>query len=535
MTLTSKQLDDALARLGEFTRRAPGLADELAASRAEFLGASAPLPGSDDERLARRRHMEWFLLERPSASMGGVPLEVALHGERGDELREALGEQALAALVSSRCGIFTVTGVRPGEGLWVRDLVAFGEYPLKEADGSHALEVEDLIVGRLFAVGGELHRLSPAAGTWRNAALLAALTADLERARAGLRGVPRLSQLELESMFWGEERARRRAVLQRARSVLLAGGLSAGDVRDVFDRLRAAPLDVAHPTPGGGDELGAILDQLAIETEIDIAEARVALLAAWPVLRLPAPSAPEVDVAKAMAEFDRGRDAGRDLEELFDELEAQLRLKAEDEPAESHLAPDFPGVVGAMVEEFLWEAETVQGPDVAAAHGCLRELSRFGASIGLFEELGSRQLLAFAAVWLPERGGLSSGGDAAQILSSLRAFCEWTERHHEHPLAAVFEESIAPLENSLPRVIEANRASTPAAPDQGELFEFVSAAGDRATLLDPRGREQEHLLPAGVCEHLRSGDRLRGLRAEGERLTLFCCYPAECAVLGKSL
>ena len=65
-------------------------------------------------------------------------------------------------------------------------------------------------------------------------------------------------------MFWGGERARQRAVLDRARSVLLAAGLAPDDVRDIFDHLRTAPFDSQRAMPGGGDALGAVLDTLDV-------------------------------------------------------------------------------------------------------------------------------------------------------------------------------------------------------------------------------------------------------------------------------
>lgn len=552
MTLEPKQLEEALSGLAVLWQRTQGLRDELATSRSEFVERSGVLPGSEGQVLAQRRHLEWFLLERPSSVLGGVPIEVALHGGSDENPRELFGEQALAALVGSRCGVFEVTGVRTGEGVWLRDLLAFGEYPLQEVDGSLALQVGDLVVGRVFPVGAELYRLSTAAGTWRNPELLIALRSDLEQARSARRGVQRLSQVELESMFWGDDQRHRELALQRARSVLLAAGLPTADVEDIFEHLRGTPYQPERQLPGGGDAVGAVLDQLAFETDLDLGQARAALLEVWPVLSkgqssaeqdLPEDSAPgestssqatvtpSVDVATAMASFDEGRTAGQDLGQLFDQLERELDLSSEGESEAEEPAPDFPGVVGAMVEEFLWETANEAGQAAADQHTRLRELSRFGASIGVFEEFGGRELLSFAAVWLPEWGALSTAQEAREMLASLQAFCSWTEERHEHLLGAAFEERIAPLAESLPRVIEANRARTAADPTAGDVFEYVSGEGRSAQIQISVGGPRSVRVPEALTAHLQPGDRVRGAcDAEGE-LSVYCCYPAECAEL----
>lgn len=534
MTIAPNQLDDALQALAAIAGTTPGLSDELAATGAAFLGRSGPRPGSDDEVLTRRRHLEWFLLERPSSALGGVPIEVLMHGGLETEQRELPPEDLIAALVSSHCGIFQVTGVRSGEGVWLRDMLAYGEYPLQEVEGSLALEEGDLVVGRVFPIGAELYRMSAAAGMWRNPELVAALGADLERVRSQRRGVQRLSQEELETMFWGDAKRNREASVQRARAVLTSAGLSRVDIEDIFTHLRTTPYDPARRLPGGGDAVGAVLDHLAFDTEVDLGHARAALLEVWPALSAPpvaAPTSEEIDVARAIAKFDQGRTEGRDLEDLFNELESELQIEDGEAEDDTSPAPDFPGVVGAMVEEFLWEIANEEGAEVATGHESLRELSRFGASIGLFEELGSRELLSFTAVWLPEWGGMQSAAEAQAMLGSLRAFCAWSEDRHEHPLATAFDDEIAPLEQSLPRIVEANRCRVRAEPTSGELYEYVAGAAGQAEIQDGAGGLHTSRVPAAITEHLRAGDRLRGVRKADGEFTVYCCYPAECASL----
>src|SRR6185503_8109201 len=92
-----------------------------------------------------------------------------------------------------------------------------------------------------------------------------------------------------------------------------------------------------------------------------------------------------IDAARALAEFERKRKAGLPLDDVFDELERELALDEDEnenegdadaadvddgDPDDSDAgeravpkgdadevspAPDFPGVVSAMITEFLWE------------------------------------------------------------------------------------------------------------------------------------------------------------------------------------
>ena len=492
--------------------------------------------GGPEEALAARRAVEHFLLERHSSALEGVPVELAAHGALGapEDLPE---EELLRALVGSFSGVFEVTDVRPGEGLWVRDLLAFGEHPVAEAEGSRALAAGDVLVGRLFPLEAGLHRISHAAGVFRNRELVEALTRDLERARQGKRGVLRLSQAELETMFWGRAaEVEREHVLARARQVLVEGGLADGEVELVFARLAAAPAAPRGVAPGVGDALGEILAGLAFSSEVDLGAARRALLEAWPRLASPErPAGPKhrrsADVREAIAAFDRGRSEGRELEELFEKLERDLDIE-QDEPVEVEPAPDFPGVVGAMVDEFLWDIEREHGRARAEPFAILRKLSDFGGSIGVFEELGARQLLSFATIWLPEWGELGGADDAHSVLAALRAFSGWCEERQEVPLREVYERELAPLESSLPRIAEANLARRPSEEaSAGEVFLVREAGAAELRVQDSTGAELTVAADPALAVHLRPGDHLRASAGEDGALTVHCCYPPECAAL----
>src|SRR5439155_8854187 len=118
---------------------------EFEHSRTEFFAAPEVAVGG------QRRHLEWFLLERPSASLGGVPAQV---------WRDSWGAEFGAypelthSLLESIPGAFEVTSVVIGEGLWVRDLFTLGEHPVVEDQADTELAVGDLLVGRLFPLHG---------------------------------------------------------------------------------------------------------------------------------------------------------------------------------------------------------------------------------------------------------------------------------------------------------------------------------------------------------------------------------------------
>ena len=105
MTPEPEPIDAALEALRRVACARPGVAHELELSRGEFFGGDEPQAPRAVALPAARRHLEWFLLERPSAALGGVPVEWAL--QRVDEIDAPDLEQAgLRALLSSRCGVF---------------------------------------------------------------------------------------------------------------------------------------------------------------------------------------------------------------------------------------------------------------------------------------------------------------------------------------------------------------------------------------------------------------------------------------------
>ncbi|HEX6882557.1 MAG TPA: hypothetical protein VF530_04195 [Planctomycetota bacterium] len=489
----------------------PALRAEFAGSRGDFFARpeAAALPG------AELRLLEWFLLERPSATLGAVPL--VAFATPGTE--PELSAELRAALLGSLPGAFEVTSAGEADGSWVRDLFTQGELPLVAAEGAAPLAAGDVLVGRLFPVGDGTFVPSSAASVYRSPELLRAVRADLAAMRRARRGVLRIQQLELEHLFHGLApalAANPSASVERVDPgpALRALGLEEHTVTSILANLRAGA--------GGQDAVTEILNQLAFETPVDLRKAREILLDAWLAER-PAAAPPELraDARAALAAFDRGRAEGKDLELLFRELERDLGLEDEPEEEDEAGVPDFPGVVGAMVEEFLWDVEREQGGARARGLAPLRKLGEYAQDIGVFEDLGRLRLLDFSARWLLDETGLA-GPELGAVLDALAEFCAWAEERHELPLAREFGTPLAALRQSVPRLAAARAGLSRAA--GGELFAVVALRGERVELRSLEGAPLALPVPAELRAHLRVGD---WLRLAGEGRGIAAVYPAE--------
>jgi hypothetical protein len=540
-------LDDFFERAATLIEADPTWRSELAASRREFFPGRA---SSAADAGSRRRHLEWFLLERTDAHGPELALERALRAW-APELAEDDGVWT-TALRESHVGVLEVTGVRPGEGLWLRDLGGRGEFPVAEDAASRVVEVGDLFAGRLFPIGGGVYRLSSGSAYHRDARMLEALRADFERARTERRGVLRVGQREIESLFFGGGPAGSADPVEDARRLLLDAGVEPDVVGGFLEELAQAPYDEGRLVHGAQDALSVILDELAFDSDVDIDAARSALLAAWARLAhagpgsgpslAPAPSPdraaqPSADVARAVARFEERRRAGEPIAPLLEELERELALEGPSTAdTDGDPTPDFPGVVGAVVEEFLWELSAREGPDAAVSHANLRDLGRATEHIGVFENLRARDLLVYAGWWLPENDVLGGADDARARMGSLAVFCRWAEAEHDVDLHAQFHATLALLGVTLPRVAEANQRRTRGARrDEGTLYEIQQIVGGALRIRTRSGQELEAEVEPDLAEWLVAGDWIRGtVRADG-RLAAYCCYPPEVAELSRSV
>jgi hypothetical protein len=542
MSFDTDDIDQAFERFETLIREDPLLARELEESAHVFFarGFDPRLYAQDD--LARRRHLEWFLLERVSPGIQGMAIE-----RLAERLPADSGGDALARLlVTSHAGVFEVTGVDAGSGVWMRDLASQGEYPVIEPRASAVLERGDLIAGRLFPIGDGLHGVSRAAAFFRNSNLLEALRADLARAREGRRGSLRVSQSEIETMFYGKDMGQAPAdPVGEARALLLEGGVERGRVDEWFEVLADVPFERTKILLGADDVLGTILDELAFESGVDLEAARRALIHAWESLSTKGPGIgaslkpaaaprssrdPDGDIARLIAKLEDNRKSGAPLGPVLEELESTLEHEPDGEAADGAdlAAPDFPGVVGAMIDEFLWETGRESGAARESELERVKSFGRFAQNVGVFENLGVSDLLAYTCWWLEEHDELRNADEARAQLAALQAFCRWAEDVHEVPLFTAFKAHFSALASSLPRIVEANRRRTRTADRvQGELYEIVNVEGSASVVRDRRGNETDAEIEPSLAEWLRPEDRVRARRLDDGRLAVYCCFPPE--------
>jgi len=490
-----------------------------------------------DARVARtaqaeRRHLEWFLLERPSEVLAGIPALVWQEAWRAS-LPEPAAE-LVAAFLESLPGAFEVTSLVQGEGLWVRDLFTQGEHPVVEARATATLAAGDLLVGRLFPIGGGAYLLSPAVTVFRNLELVTAVRRDLEGMRRARRGVLRIQQLELEHLFHTgalveQPRATPAEGRARARAALLELGLGERAIDGVLARLARGAREA------DGRTVSEVLSELAFETPVELSSARLVLAELWDVERgalagEAGASGSTHDARAALAAFDAGRAQGQDLEALFRELERDLGLDEEldGDDEEDPVAPDFPGVVGAMVEEFLWETEREQGVARARAFDSLRLFGGYAAELGMFEELGVAHLLDFSARWVLDESHLDSPEEVATLLEALACFCRWSEERHDLPLWKLFGATLAALQSSVPRHVRLRRAA-PRGSGRG-AFVVHALDGERVQLRARSGEERSLAVSPEQRAHLVVGDLVR-VAGRGAEAAVGAGYPAEVAAL----
>lgn len=559
-----RPIETGLALLRDLVAEDPRLEDEFAATRSLFQQGQTAERSDAERSASNRRHLEWFLLERPSTALGGVPVEVLREEliERADED----GERLAAILLSSQAGAFEVGSVDPGQGIWVSDLFSGGHQPLEEPPHIGDVRPGDLFVGRVYRIepraggrdGGDasgLLRLSTAAARFRNDTLVRALRQDVERSRASRRGVLRIQQIELERLFFSDPDGSDAPVaatvapfspLAAARDGLRAIGLPEPDVVAALAALR----DAAVRTPERSDVVTGILNTWAFDTEIDLGEGQRILAGLWKALvhaeatRATAPAAPQADVPAAPAadeieneerarrraalgKFDSGRAAGESMDALFARLERDLGLAEEHEVDPGDATPDFPGVVSAMIEEYLWDARRTGAPrDLTERDArALRPFAHYGGEIGVFENLGLRELVDYCGRWLLDERALGDAEHAREAIEALGRFCRWTEEQHGHPLWTPFAEAWEALLEDVPRLFGVRAACSQRA--DAAPFEIESIEGDalrvRSFNDDPIDRVR---LDASLAKGLRPGDIVHLAAGADAEARLVACYPA---------
>ncbi len=542
-------LETRFSNLERRMRAEPDLQADFLSSRREFFPARHDDRVIDRNDAARRRHLEWFLFERVNPAWDRLGIEHLI-----ERLGEAAGfddEMEQHALMHSFAGMFEVASIGDDSVLWLSDLSSQGEFPVLPPPSGVEIRAGDLIAGRLFPALDGAYLLSSAALHHRNPELVRALRSDMERARSSRRGMVRVSQRELERMFFAAGASGAPAdPIGEARAFLLNSGVERDEIEAWFEELAETPFAPETLRIGVDGALAPMLDNLAFDSEVDLEAARRALLFAWEALGergagvgasvkpTAPPSAPvrrTRDVAQAVAAFEEKRKSGTPLDQVFADLETELAIDDEASDEDLDAAPDFPGVVGAMITEFLWETEQTQGAARAAELRPIESFGRYAHQIGVFENLSERDLLSYAAWWLPESDELKNADDARSTLAALGTFCQWSDETQELALRPIYDAMAGGLRSSLPRIVEANRRRTRSTEkSEGELFEVLTV--DRGTLRvrDRKHVEHEVAVDDDLTTWLAVGDRLRAHRHADGRIAVYCCYPPEARGLEQS-
>lgn len=540
--LTPQLIDLGHETLFRLAREDARIEAEFAESAAEFFG--------DESRVAKdpvgalleaRRHQEWFLFERPCRALGGVPSEKLLGAWREGLAETPDPEELEVALLESQAGVFAVRQVGDSGEAWIEDLGNLAEHVLAANPEAPPLAPGDLLVGRLHPSRAGAVVASPAAGVFRAPELLAAVEADLaSRREQGGSARLRFDQASLEKAFYSQgppapqepaesSAADPAAALEAARAFLAEARLEPAQIEDLLAQLRKAPLDPTRWTLGTEDTLGEILDRLAFETDLDLTRARAVLGAAWHALRMEVDdrkSAPK-DVRAALADFDRGRAEGRDVQALLDDLERDLGLEDEPDSEEDTGPPALGGVVEALVAEFRWEQESQpEGqrlrPDALAA---LDHLCAFGEAFEQPEELDGEALRRLLCFWAPERR--LAPDEVEALLEALEAFCPWADAEQDLAVASTWND-LRGLRADLVRVLSLNAGHPPALDAQGALFEVLEAEDPRGLpgllVSEDGGLPQRVETEPRAFHAARAGDLLRGALT-GATLRVYTAYP----------
>ena len=550
------------------------------------------------------RFREWFLLERHSPTLMGAPLDRLIDPWRGSEegfqehvepllqasftgifeVGEVLADQGAWLRDVSGFGEYALADPESSRQIQPGDLLVGRLFPLP---GSLHLASGQAIWLRNPALTQALERdLSKARQEQRNilhidAPELEAMffsthwpnTASTAFNQAGHASETESAQARAQETDPQPADLAKKAV-QAAHSFLSGVGWSAAQVEALFDRLRADPWSVDRITSTPGDPVGMALEQIAFESDADLTVARQTLTTAWQAfavladqgagasastpkpgsakIRRQAPSAqedsqPNLDPDSAEARraalerFDAARASGGDLEAQLAALEQDLGLAPDPPEPDTEVAPDFPGVVAAMIEEWRWDRQRLGLPKLA---GDLGPFEAYCEKIGRFEALNPREVLSFVCFWGLEKRVWSDARTAQDCMVALSAFCGWASEEHGLEFAGALESTLQGLTTHLPRAVEltnewahAGRAKDGDAHEPGQLLRVPDSGWERdwddsktrlhLPWLDRAGQTVTVELATELLEQLAPGDAMRARIGLGGQAEILCFYPPE--------
>lgn len=368
--LEADDIGGLLARLMEGVRDNPTLTAEVRRAEREFFQANPKALREDPRGLHRFR--EWFLLERESDVLGGIPVDLL-----------PMSEAERESLEDSLVGVFLVSGSNSGEYVVV-DLQGEATHDITQVDNL-PLNPGDLIIGRLFDGPLDVFMTSTAMACQRAAKdLAAAFTRDVR----ALSLDRRLTQSEIEHLLF-RSRAKTQQPAEPAppsvplehleadlEKCLEEGGI---DVEELSATAISASLS-GLPRPGL--VVDPLLEKIAFDSAVDLKRAQRIMLQIWEHRNAhprpdPAPQAERSETkatepsapppedpghpdepagkglgASILARIEAGMEKGEDLENLFtnaDEMvgEPDLENPDQEQTVEGNLRP--------LITEYLWE------------------------------------------------------------------------------------------------------------------------------------------------------------------------------------
>lgn len=537
MTVTHKELDLGMSLFLELIQADPSLAPDVASARAEYFPGDAGYSGDPRSAPAAEvRFLEWFLFERDH--QGGLLVDALMPSWR--EVAEpelALFEETF---LGTCAGIYEV-GDEAGDGLhWLRDVAGLGEYAVEVRATEGAVHAGDLIVGRLFPKGDSTHALSPGAGCFSEEELIAAVYRDLEAARRDrAHKALRIRQVDLEAMFWGDALSEEKEdPVKELSDFLQEGGLSPEEVDGLIEVLAKRPVPKETAGPFFISSLQDLLDHLAFETDIDLTLAQGKFLSCWLHLHGPGKAAapaveePEgeakLDPQDALKAFDADRAAGLDSLTAISRLSSRLGIDADPDAEQGELTGTPPvGLVGGLIEEYLWDLERTGGERSPTHDECLGLVREDLNSLEVIEDLTPRRLLLFACTKLCE-GPTLTPDEVAAYAEVLSAFSAWCVEHHGHTQEQVIADAFDSLPGSLARVNAVNKGLD----REGICGDWLSVAEAEGELCAETTSGDRHSLACtsadtkGLCV----GDFIRG-QITSEGAALRWCYPPELAAV----
>ena len=515
------ELSESLAPLFEEVMANDMLNPEIERAKREFFGVVGNVGEIPIEGAAEHRFIEWYLLERYSEVLGGVPARILLP-DRDEPIAE-LFEQSIA-------GVFVVEAVTKTE-IRLRDLQEDSGFDLGTPEGLKA-QSGDLLIGRLFSDAATTSIPSVAMALQSAGTELAqALRRDLARLDLG----KRLTQAELEHLFF---RGRDTSADGIASSVPLehleadleryireAGGLE-WQATEISTALRESP----HPT----EVVEPLLDEIAFETAADIDQLRTLLIQIWNAHRpddvlvesIPTASpslSPEEPLGESLARrIEEGIAGQEDMETVFAELEQALGMEAEDEEGVPRMSEagegtttPFEGDLEPLVGEYLWEEKCDEGPEKATLNSLVSQQRELPLPRMNLESLEATDLLRFLlAAYLasPPDRRCEEVRSRFQILSS---FYAWAERTQCYELAPVLKACEDAFVTELDRLHHASHELSEAdTPDPGATPSLVRVTdiGPEGVMVMLLGEEPALLIQRdGTEAELQIGDLILGV------------------------